>query len=374
MSSSGETSAPESFATNTLHVILPPGMGPLAARQTLSVFGEIMFMEAVPSPLLPAVLVAYFDVRSAEKAQLALGFDCCRPAPQSGNRLVKLPGSVNLGSEDIQNISLLKTDPQDSSFYLVEFFDIRFAQRAQERFAWKVVHKATPSIATPWPQTEAALPPGLDLPPGLEFLSLTPPEPKPAYVIPSYPRSSRQSLTPKVQRSEVEVLLKGLPKALCTDVFLDAMLEQAGLEGAISERKITGKTGEARVKFLNQQAAKRCVQHFNGRHWETSGSAVVATILTVPDAKPLRAKGFGCLSEMDLAFSPEFSLLSKSLKVRTVSEDTTVASSTCGASVDVAPTFLGVFGSEDFFEDDDEEVLERYEKCEERPMVVVGKD
>mmetsp|Transcript_91183 Transcript_91183/g.162372 ORF Transcript_91183/g.162372 Transcript_91183/m.162372 type:complete len:368 (-) Transcript_91183:240-1343(-) len=303
------------LATNSLQVILPPGMSAEQARQLLAGFGEVMFSQVVPTAMGASLLLAFFDARCASQAQLALGFDWCRPAPQSGNRRVKLPGTVKLSPSEAEHISKVETDPEDVTNYIVEFFDVRHAQKAEARSA----------------AAKKPLPQGLEPPPGLEVPNKAKapelPKARPAY-IPCKPDFGASGRPGRDAKEKVEVFIKGLPKALCTDAFLETMLEQAGLEEALLESKaLTGKfAGQARVCFTSRKAAKICIKHFNGRLWGTSTEPVVATMGPVTGVAPATKLGLPFASTR-LEMVPEDVFLGK---VRTASEDTT--SSTVASS------------------------------------------
>jgi hypothetical protein len=149
----------------------------------------------------------------------------------------------------------------------------------------------------------------------------------------------------------VEVVIKGLPKALCTDAFLETMLEQAGLESDVIESRCF--PGHARVGFHQKHAAKRCIDHFSGRQWGgSSAELVVATLVEAPAKVGNVAAMPGLLRNPSalvrgapLEMVPEDVFYSK---VRTHSEDTdtTVASSgSNGASIEVAPPGMSPFCS-----------------------------
>eukprot|EP00930_Biecheleria_cincta_P039240 TRINITY_DN26999_c0_g1_i1.p1 TRINITY_DN26999_c0_g1~~TRINITY_DN26999_c0_g1_i1.p1 ORF type:complete len:396 (-),score=82.45 TRINITY_DN26999_c0_g1_i1:331-1518(-) len=338
--------------SNTLQVVLPPGMGPAQAKELLAGFGEVMFTKVLPSPVMPTMLVSYYDCRCAAQAQLALGFQSCRPCPQNGNRWVRLPGNVKLSPEEVKYISQVETDPQDAGSYVVEFFDVRHAQRTEERFgvaatavpaATAKKKKGAGSAAAP-----ATLPGGVELPPGLEgfqqnnAVSSARPVARPAYVLPGRTAASA---------AKVEVVIKGLPKALCTEAFLETMLEQAGLESDVIESRCS--PGRARVGFNDRHAAKRCIDHFSGRQWGgPSAELVVATLVGAPAKVGNAAFMPGLLKNPSaLVRSSPLEMVPEDVfcsKARTHSEDTdtTVASSSSnGASLEVSPPGMSPYCS-----------------------------
>lgn len=344
-------------ASNTLQVMLPLGMGPAQAKELLAGFGEVMFTKVLPSPVMPTLLVSYYDCRCAAQAQLALGFQSCRPCPQTGNRRVRLPGSVKLSPEEVKHISQVETDPQDSGAYVVEFFDVRHARRTQERLGGAAAAASTPATAAKKKgaavaAAAATLPGGVELPPGLEGLqqkkivSSARPVARPAYVLPG--RTSTAGAA--ASAAKVEVAIKGLPKALCTDAFLETMLEQAGLESDVVESRCF--PGHAIVGFNDRHAAKRCIDHFGGRQWGgPSAELVVATLVGAPAKVGTAAAMPGLLGASPFVRGAPLEMVPEDVfctKVRTHSEDTdtTMASSgSNGASLEVAPPGMSPYCS-----------------------------
>jgi len=80
------------------------------------------------------------------------------------------------------------------------------------------------------------------------------------------------------------VLLSGLPLELCSNACMEAVLEQAGLEGAIVHCEITRGThrGEARVTLKSWQMAEQCIAHFRGCKWDSACSCVSASFVDAP--------------------------------------------------------------------------------------------
>lgn len=72
------------------------------------------------------------------------------------------------------------------------------------------------------------------------------------------------------------VVLEGMPVNLCNDVCLDAMLHQAGLQGAVLKCEIesTSGGGTASIALSHWQAALTCYNHFATSRW-SSGSLQV---------------------------------------------------------------------------------------------------
>lgn len=64
------------------------------------------------------------------------------------------------------------------------------------------------------------------------------------------------------------VVLEGVPINLCNDVCLDAMLHQAGLQGAVAGCEIKA-GGAAKITLSHWQAAVMCFHHFSTSRWAT---------------------------------------------------------------------------------------------------------
>eukprot|EP00747_Dinoflagellata_sp_TGD_P023818 gnl/TRDRNA2_/TRDRNA2_130095_c1_seq1.p1 gnl/TRDRNA2_/TRDRNA2_130095_c1~~gnl/TRDRNA2_/TRDRNA2_130095_c1_seq1.p1 ORF type:complete len:183 (-),score=46.47 gnl/TRDRNA2_/TRDRNA2_130095_c1_seq1:431-979(-) len=100
----------------------------------------------------------------------------------------------------------------------------------------------------------------------------------PAYVQPSTKPAECDSKL--FTGNGVQVLLTGLPNHICTGPFMEAALEQAGLEGSIISCHVRcGKpTGDAMVMVTDKVAAAKCIGHFHGRRWDQTTAPVVASI------------------------------------------------------------------------------------------------
>lgn len=89
---------------------------------------------------------------------------------------------------------------------------------------------------------------------------------------------------------QFEVMLQSVPKALCCGDYLEAMLEQAGLDSYLVSCRVLTRAdlGEALLKFSVKRAAKKCVKHFDGRRWDLAGNcpAVKATLLQADHTVP----------------------------------------------------------------------------------------
>jgi len=257
-----------SSETNTLRIALPTGVSLRSATDALRRFGEVSHVQVLPGQNL-AVSAVFFDVRAAVRARSVLGPGCCQADKQTGCRMVKLPGNVQLDVQKIRGVSRVLPEPDESGSFLVEFFDLRDAARAQE-----LAQQKSGTIGAALTATTAKVP-----------AKEVPEASVPAYVKPSQPfvpASVTSSLT-QTQTQQAGILLRGLPKALCTSLCLEAMFEQAGLEGTIVNCRIRrgAASSEVLLSLSSRQAAKRCIQHFNGRRWSPTGEPVTATFARV---------------------------------------------------------------------------------------------
>jgi len=146
--------------TNTLQVTLPRGRGPDVdlrdATEALQRFGDVSHVKVVPDAESAVLSVVFFDVRSATAARIALGDEWSRPLQQTGSRMVSMPDSMQLGVENLRNVSNIKSDPEDDNALSVEFYDIRDAQRVRD-----LVCKMAPSSRLARMRADIELPPGL---------------------------------------------------------------------------------------------------------------------------------------------------------------------------------------------------------------------
>jgi hypothetical protein len=229
-------------------------MGLHAATAAFGQFGDIARVEVLPSDM-PMATVSFFDVRSVVRAREMLGDNWCWPGEQCGERSVWLPGTMELGQEDLIGVSSIRQDPAGNG-YVVEFFDVRDASRVTAaclRNARTAKVKKTPAEPT----------------------SSEP------------PCSAADN-----EAGERSVLLQGLPNAMCAPACFEVMLEQAGLVGDVLSHNIRqGRScGEATLKVASEGAASRCIKHFHGRVWDPSGTPVSATRLAPPPGLPSAMK------------------------------------------------------------------------------------
>jgi hypothetical protein len=205
---------------------------------------------------------------------------------------------MKLGVDCLRNVSNISTDPEDENILIVKFFDTRDAQRMEELVSQTV----GPAVEPP---PGLALPAGLSPPPGL---AMPPPGlamPPPGLALPAKDTSSAAPAHAELpsdvnvaagSAENFEVVLQDLPKALCCGDYLEAVLEQAGIDMAVTSCKVlTGSdVGEALLKLTTRRAAKKCVKHFHGRRFDLAGACppVKATFLQAAEkqVKPSKCR------------------------------------------------------------------------------------
>eukprot|EP00931_Biecheleriopsis_adriatica_P046992 TRINITY_DN27058_c0_g1_i1.p1 TRINITY_DN27058_c0_g1~~TRINITY_DN27058_c0_g1_i1.p1 ORF type:complete len:394 (+),score=96.44 TRINITY_DN27058_c0_g1_i1:133-1182(+) len=261
-----------------------------ATRTAFETFGEVDCLVSVPE-FDSFVQVVFYDVRSAVSALKAFGEAGCAFGPQVGERTVELAGNVELSKKDFDKISqVVKSSEGDS--YTLEFFDYRDAEHFSKKSVG--VKKTQEKVAAP-PGLKSKVerkevvepPPGLTAPPGL--------------VSDAAPVSSEE---------DWQVVLRGLPGKLLSEAMLEAIFEQAGLEGKYSQFNINGgkSSSEVVVRFPSMAAAEQCLVHFSGCHWDKTGPVTAELIpalnAVAPASAPLQAAGSGELSADAPAFEP----------------------------------------------------------------------
>lgn len=83
--------------------------------------------------------------------------------------------------------------------------------------------------------------------------------------------------------------IAGLPKALCNNVCVEAMLQQAGLTHGVTGF-MTDETSTIRVMLANWPAAMHCMDHFKKSSW-AGGSLQINWGLAIPQAAQEMAYG-----------------------------------------------------------------------------------
>jgi len=74
------------------------------------------------------------------------------------------------------------------------------------------------------------------------------------------------------------VEVRDLPKHLLSQTMLEATLEQAGLEKDVCSIKFVS-AGKVQITLSSRCKAEICLEHFHGRKWNPTGSAVSAKIM-----------------------------------------------------------------------------------------------
>lgn len=221
-----------------------------SAEAAFERWGEISSIKLLPGSKPATVSVTYFDVRAALFAiDMLGGLQYCRPGPQNGDRIVRVPGDFHVCPEHYPMLADWPQEEAGTSSYILQFFDVRDAERIR-------------SASTASEQDDE-----LEPPPGLEHLA--PP--------PGLPRSEAASgqtgltdvtntLAPK--RSFV-VMVVNLPNMLCSNACLEATLQQADLQGSVNSftTKSGKPCGEATIWLSTAEAAEHCLAHFQGRRW-----------------------------------------------------------------------------------------------------------
>lgn len=273
-------------STDTVHMALPPGSDLQVACAMCRCFGDAASIDLIPGTA-SAVSVVFFDVRAAARAVEALGSTACKTAPPSGNRLLRLPGNLQLDATDFPKIAGIHSD-RDGSF-IVEFFDLRDALQ----FSGGVAQ--VPVISTESPEavqnvTDGArigsfveLPPGLldepmlrkgskrsqllERPPGLDYSQ-------------GLEKNATVDFSTEASSSH-KVVITGLPNKILCETMMRAVLQQAQVEGSVlSFSTCAGQPcGEASVTLSTRCAAETCVKHFHGRRWDSSGIVICAMII-----------------------------------------------------------------------------------------------
>jgi len=308
--------------TNTLYVVLPPDSDLASVRDACEHFGEVACVHHLGGDTSIAE-VSFFDVRTAAKACEAFGSESCRPAPQIGNRTVCLPGHIEFHRHDLSGISGIEREGEAaSSNYMLEFYDVRDAERCRAR---------TEDVAGCPTQGDTALqatdivapPPGLTTWPSLEsrnkyYDSETAAELRPPpgleNVVPSSAGRTASSSGPEhlMPRVLCRVAIRGLPNAILSQAMFDAVLEQAGVGSAVlsSSTEVGRRCGKATVTFSNHNEAERCVHHFHGRKWDNRGTIVEAQLLSQKVASPSCARENGVVAPTPGEVDPPSKVLS----------------------------------------------------------------
>ncbi|CAK0868848.1 unnamed protein product, partial [Prorocentrum cordatum] len=255
----GSAAQVEEAPPDTVHVLLPEGMGLHEVTSMFHRFGEVSCLEMVPGDQL-VLAVVFFDSRAAAAALGALCPALCWPGGHRGRR--RVPSGSRAGVVGVAGVSGERAGAEVEDN---EFYDVRDAARFRMRFgggAATAEAAAGPSRAASW-------------------------RPVPAYVVPT--REVAQIASNAAQA----VLVEGLPSMVATEQCFPVVLQQAGLGGLYRAFEVWGGTpcGGALVMF-HCHAAELCVRHFHGCQWDPCGQPVTARPLA-PElaAEELAARG-----------------------------------------------------------------------------------
>lgn len=296
--------------SDTLHVILPPGMDLHSATVWMSQFGDVSYLEMVPGDVL-TIAVVFFSVQAAQLAMNSLGLECCWPVAPRGSRSVRIRGNATLDLESVAGVSGVSVDPEDPETFVLEFFDERTANSFKESSAQSSKPSggdgggSTRTVATA--STDTAAQPG---------------EPKsgpvPAYVVPTalvargWGGGSAAYASPA--REDVTVLVRGLPNKLLTKPFIEVILQQAGLAQTVVDYEVTkgAPCGELLLDCPDHFTAAQCMRHFEGCQWDSSGTGVTTRIISakvdaVHTASPIAKAGVVAKLEVPMAPPPGLS-------------------------------------------------------------------
>jgi hypothetical protein len=98
---------------------------------------------------------------------------------------------------------------------------------------------------------------------------------------PAYLESSADASQASEEMHQVQ--LTGLPNQILSDMMMEAVLQQAQLNGCYTSFTTTpgpGKScGEVVINMVSAEAAEWCAQHFHGRSWSADGTVVSACLL-----------------------------------------------------------------------------------------------
>jgi len=179
---------------------------------------------------------------------------------------------------DVAGIAGVMSHPSDPDAFVVEFFDLRDANRFVESFLQTVspigCSESSTIITMATTSTDA--------------MQLSEPTPAfaPAFVVPTdFVAKSNKGASVSSAKENVSVLVMGMPNQMLSKPLIEAMLQQAGLEETISKYEMSkgDPCGELLLHFSNHLLAAQCVRHFEGCQWDTSGTAVTTRILTSVD-------------------------------------------------------------------------------------------
>jgi len=242
-------------ATDSILAPLPSGMATESMRVAWENFGEVAAIKRVPKHE-GCVEIEFYDVRAAARALKAFGDAGCVPGPNKGDRFVRLAGDAELNMNDFERIKEVKKGPAGSEFVL-EFFDRRDAEKHRDSKQVEAEKPVRPC--------KKDLPPGLLPPPGLEVIA----------------DDDEEESEQTAASSEWQVVITGFPSKLLSELMLEAVFQQAGLDCNLGFSIGGAKSPKdaVTVRFSSMLDAQRCVVHFQGCQWDKSGAAVTTEVI-----------------------------------------------------------------------------------------------
>lgn len=236
--------------SNSLRVPLAGQLGAAGVLKQLEAFGELARIDILEG----AVVASYFDARAARQAMEAFGPGSVEEA-QHGTRSVRLTGGHRLDRDVIPEVSKIELC-EDRSF-LVEFYDTRVAARVSRGVVESAEAQATADA-------------------GEERVAADPKQNAPA----------RRLLCEQVKWESLRggrewrtvLLLRGLPRSLCSKAAMEALLERHGLRQgveSIAARPASGKIGSVMLRARSVESVPALARFFHGQQF-SSGSPPVA--------------------------------------------------------------------------------------------------
>lgn len=264
--------------TNSLIVFYPEKVSAGSALQELAPHGDIAHLEV--SPDIPdAVVVSYYDIRSAGAAAAALG-SRCDWAPQFGNRTVSVDGQTCLDEWMLKEVALVRQRENDTDKYALEFFDTRSATQAQMKL--QVKQEQEVGLDDPLHLVTAAEDEPQTLPEQLMDFPATPPVAAPRYR--NDLRLSEVSWADLADGRDTRTTLRlrCLPSFLCKEESLHRILASAGLDKVVDcihvfpSRRGQRGPGSALVNAVDGEGAATVAKYFHGRRWGMSMPVAVS--------------------------------------------------------------------------------------------------
>lgn len=94
-----------------------------------------------------------------------------------------------------------------------------------------------------------------------------------------------------------QVLVHGLPPAMSCQPMMETILEQAKLEDGVASFNIDS-DGKVLITLSSWMWACKCMQHFDGRNWHSSGEPVRALLLPTFESTELSSMASSTYQEL----------------------------------------------------------------------------